>query len=34
MNLGTQTAKVALASLIIDRTNYIDSLTGETISGS
>lgn len=34
MNLGTQTAKVALASLIIDRTNYINSLTGETISGS
>lgn len=34
MNLGTQTAKVALASLIIDRSNYIDSLTGETISGS
>lgn len=34
MNLGTQTAKVALASLIIDRANYIDSLTGETISGS
>lgn len=34
MNLGTQPAKVALASLIIDRTNYIDSLTGETISGS
>lgn len=34
MNLGTQTAKVALASLIVDRTNYIDSLTGETISGS
>ena len=34
MNLGTQTAKVALASLIIDRSNYTDSLTGETISGS
>lgn len=34
MNLGTQTAKVALASLIIDRVNYTDSLTGETISGS
>lgn len=34
MNLGTQTAKVALASLIIDRANYIDSLTGEAISGS
>lgn len=34
MNLGTQTSKVALASLIIDRANYIDSLTGETISGS
>ena len=34
MNLGTQTAKVALASLIIDRANYTDSLTGETISGS
>lgn len=34
MNLGTQTAKVALASLIIDRANYIDSLTGETIYGS
>ena len=34
MNLGKQTAKVALASLIIDRANYIDSLTGETISGS
>lgn len=34
MNLGTQTAKVALASLILDRTNYTDSLTGETISGS
>lgn len=34
MNLGTQTAKVALASLIVDRANYIDSLTGETISGS
>lgn len=34
MNLGTQTAKVALASLIIDRVNYIDSLTGEAISGS
>lgn len=34
MNLGTQTAKVALASLILDRTNYADSLTGETISGS
>lgn len=34
MNLGTQTAKVALASLIIDRANYIDSLAGETISGS
>lgn len=34
MNLGTQPAKVALASLIIDRANYIDSLTGETISGS
>lgn len=34
MNLGTQTAKVALASLILDRTNYSDSLTGETISGS
>lgn len=34
MNLGTQTAKVALASLIIDRANYIDSLTRETISGS
>lgn len=34
MNLGTQTAKVALASLILDRTNYIDSLTGQTISGS
>lgn len=34
MNLGTQTAKVALASLILDRTNYADSLTGDTISGS
>lgn len=34
MNLGTQTAKVALASLIIDRINYTDSLTGEAISGS
>lgn len=34
MNLGTQTAKVALASLIIDRANYIDSLTDEAISGS
>lgn len=34
MNLGTQTAKVALASLILDRTNYTDSLTGETISGT
>lgn len=34
MNLGTQPAKVALASLILDRTNYTDSLTGETISGS
>lgn len=34
MNLGTQTAKVALASLIIDRANYKDSLTGEAISGS
>ncbi len=34
MNLGTQTAKVALASLILDRTNYADSLTGEIISGS
>lgn len=34
MNLGTQTAKVALASLILDRTNYSDSLTGETVSGS
>lgn len=34
MNLGTQTAKVALASLIIDRANYINSLTGEAISGS
>ena len=34
MNLGTQTAKVALASLILDRTNYTDSLTRETISGS
>lgn len=34
MNLGTQTAKVALASLILDRTNYTDSLTGDTISGS
>ena len=34
MNLGTQTAKVALASLIIDRANYTDSLTGEDISGS
>lgn len=34
MNLGTQTAKVALASLIVDRTNYTDSLTGQTISGS
>lgn len=34
MNLGTQTAKVALASLIIDRTNYTDSLTGDAISGS
>lgn len=33
MNLGTQTAKVALASLILDRTNYTDSLTGEAISG-
>ena len=33
MNLGTQTAKVALASLIIDRVNYTDSLTGEAISG-
>lgn len=34
MNLGTQTAKVALASLILGRTNYTDSLTGQTISGS
>lgn len=34
MNLGTQTSKVALASLIIDRVNYTDSLTGEAISGS
>lgn len=34
MNLGTQTQKVALASLIVDRLNYIDSLTGETLSGS
>lgn len=34
MNLGTQTAKVALASLIIDRVNYTDSLTDEAISGS
>ena len=34
MNLGTQTAKVALASLILDRANYTDSLTDETISGS
>lgn len=34
MNLGTQTAKVALASLILDRTNYTDSLTGEAIYGS
>lgn len=34
MNLGTQTAKVALASLILDRTNYTGSLTGEAISGS
>lgn len=34
MNLGTQTAKVALAGLIIDRVNYTDSLTGEAISGS
>ena len=34
MNLGTQTAKMALASLILDRTNYTDSLTGEVISGS
>lgn len=34
MNLGTQTAKVALASLIIDRVNYTDSLTGKAISGS
>lgn len=34
MNLGTQTAKIALASLIIDRVNYTDSLTGEAISGS
>lgn len=34
MNLGTQTVKVALASLIIDRVNYTDSLTGEAISGS
>lgn len=34
MNLGTQTAKVALASLILYRTNYTDSLTGEAISGS
>lgn len=34
MNLGTQPAKVALASLILDRTNYTDSLTGKTISGS
>lgn len=34
MNLGTQTAKVALASLILDRTNYTDSITGEAISGS
>lgn len=34
MNLGTQTAKVALASLIIDRVNYTDSLTGEAIPGS
>lgn len=34
MNLGTQTAKVALASLILDRTNYTDSITGQNISGS
>lgn len=34
MNLGTQTAKVALASLILDRTNYTDSITEQTISGS
>lgn len=34
MNLGSQTAKVALASLILDRINYTDSLTGEAISGS
>lgn len=34
MNLGTQPAKVVLASLILDRTNYTDSLTGEAISGS
>lgn len=34
MNLGTQTTKVALASLILDRTNYTDSLTGDAISGS
>lgn len=34
MNLGTQTAKMALASLILGRTNYTDSLTGEAISGS
>ena len=34
MNLGTQTAKVALASLILDRANYSDSLTGEAISGT
>ena len=34
MNLGTQTAKVALASLILDRANYTDSFTGEAISGS
>lgn len=34
MNLGTQTGKVVLASLILDRTNYTDSLTGEAISGS
>lgn len=34
MNLGTQPAKVALASLILHRTNYTNSLTGEAISGS
>lgn len=34
MNIGTQATKVALASLIVDRLNYVDSLTGEVLSGS